>query len=185
MLVRHEISLHARTQHIIASESEDRMKLGLSFKMTLSGVFGLLIVLSMITVPSVEAQTLDGTLKRIKDSGTMNLGYLADASPFSSLGADKKPTGYSVELCTRIANAVQKQLNVTPKLNWVAVTVENRISMVEQGKVDIECSTTTASISRTDKVDFSLMTFVDGAALMTVTNSRLRHSRIWPVRRLR
>ena len=150
------------------------MKLGPRFKMTLSGVFGLLIVISMIGVPSVEAQTLDGTLKRIKDSGTMNLGYLADASPFSSLGADKKPTGYSVELCTRIANAIQKQLNVTLKQNWVAVTVENRISMVEQGKVDIECSTTTATISRSDKVDFSLMTFVDGAALMTVTNSRLR-----------
>jgi ABC-type amino acid transport substrate-binding protein len=174
MFARYKISLHARTQHIIARESEDRMKLGLSFRMTLSGVFGLLIVISMITVPSVEAQTLDGTLKKIKDSGTMNLGYLTDASPFSSLGPDKKPTGYSVELCTRIANAIQKQLNVNLKLNWVAVTVENRIGMVEQGKVDIECSTTTATISRSEKVDFSLMTFVDGAALMTVTNSRLR-----------
>jgi glutamate/aspartate transport system substrate-binding protein len=82
------------------------MKLGQSIKMTLSGVFGLLIVISMIAVPSIEAQTLDGTLKKIKDSGTMNLGYLTDASPFSSLGPDKKPTGYSVELCTRIGNAI-------------------------------------------------------------------------------
>ena len=146
----------------------------LDFKTAIAGVCALLIVIPMIAVQSVEAQTLDGTLKRIKDSGTMNLGYLADASPFSSLGADKKPTGYSVELCTRIANAIQKQLNVTVKQNWVAVTVENRISMVEQGKVDLECSTTTATISRSDKVDFSLMTFVDGAALLTVNNSRLR-----------
>ena len=48
------------------------------------------------------------------------------------------------------------------KLNWVPVTAENRIDMVVQGKVDIECGTTTASLSRQERVDFSLMTFVDG-----------------------
>jgi glutamate/aspartate transport system substrate-binding protein len=174
MFARYEISLRARTQHIVEREREDRMKLRLDIKMTLALVSAALIVMPLIGVQSVGAQTLDGTLKRIKDSGTMNLGYLADASPFSSLGPDKKPMGYSVELCTRIANAIQKQLNVTLKQNWVAVTVENRISMVEQGKVDLECSTTTATISRSEKVDFSLMTYVDGAALLTVNTSRLR-----------
>jgi glutamate/aspartate transport system substrate-binding protein len=149
------------------------MKLRVIFKRIIFGVSALLIVMPL-AVQSVEAQALDGTLKKIKDSSTMNLGYLADAPPFSSLGADKKPIGYSIDLCTRIANAIQKQLNVTLKLNWVAVTAENRISMVEQGKVDIECSTTTASLSRAEKVDFSLMTFVDGAALMTLSNSSLK-----------
>jgi len=104
----------------------------------------------------------------------MNLGYLADAPPFSFLGPDKKPTGYSVDLCTRIASSIQKQLNVNLKLNWVVVTAENRISMVEQGKVDIECGTTTTSLSRYEKVDFSLMTYVDGGTLLTLANSPLR-----------
>ena len=150
------------------------MTLGLNFRRIIFGVTALLIVLPLLTVPSVEAQALDGTLKKIKDSSTMNLGYLADAPPFSFLGPDKKPTGYSVELCTRIAGSIQKQLNVNLKLNWVALTAENRITMVEQGKVDIECGTTTTSLSRYEKVDFSLMTYVDGGTLLTLANSPLR-----------
>ena len=122
---------------------------------------------------AAHAEELTGTLKKIKDSSTMNLGYLADAPPFSFLAPDKKPTGYSVDLCTRVAAAIQKQLNVNLKLNWVAVTAENRISMVEQGKIDIECGTTTTSLSRYEKVDFSMMTFVDGGTLLTLANSPL------------
>jgi glutamate/aspartate transport system substrate-binding protein len=155
-------------------EREERMKLGQTFRRIIFGVTALLIVMPLLSVQSVEAQALDGTLKKIKDSSTMNLGYLADAAPFSFLGPDKKPAGYSVELCTRIASSIQKQLNVNLKLNWVPVTVENRISMVEQGKVDIECGTTTTSLSRYEKVDFSLMTYVDGGTLLTLANSPLR-----------
>lgn len=150
------------------------MKVGLNFRKFAFWGSALLIVMPLIAIQTVEAQALDGTLKKIKDSSTMNLGYLADAPPFSFLGPDKKPTGYSVDLCTRIAGAIQKQLNVNLKLNWVAVTVDNRISMVEQGKVDIECGTTTTSLSRYEKVDFSMMTFVDGATLLTLVNSPLR-----------
>src|SRR6185369_8675302 len=123
------------TPKSVKPEREERMKLGLSFSRIIFGVTALLIVIPLISVQSLEAQALDGTLKKIKDSSTMNLGYLADAPPFSFLGPDKKPTGYSVELCTRIAGSIQKQLNVNLKLNWVAITAENRISMVEQGKV--------------------------------------------------
>jgi ABC-type amino acid transport substrate-binding protein len=150
------------------------MKLGLNFKRIIFGVTALLIVMPLFSVQSAEAQALEGTLKKIKDSSTMNLGYLADAPPFSFLGPDKKPTGYSVELCARIAGAIQKQLNINLKLNWVEVTAENRISMVEQGKVDIECGTTTTSLSRYEKVDFSLMTYVDGGTMMTLANSPLK-----------
>jgi glutamate/aspartate transport system substrate-binding protein len=155
-------------------EREERMNLGLNFRRIIFGVTALLIVLPLLSVQEVDAQALDGTLKKIKDSGTMNLGYLADAPPFSFLGPDKKPAGYSVELCTRIAGSIQKQLNMNLKLNWVAVTAENRISMVEQGKIDIECGTTTTSLSRYEKVDFSLMTYVDGGTLLTLANSPLR-----------
>jgi ABC-type amino acid transport substrate-binding protein len=151
------------------------MKLGLNFKRIIFGVTALLIVMPLFSVQSVEAQALEGTLKKIKDSSTMNLGYLTDAPPFSFLGPDKKPTGYSVELCTRIAGAIQKQLNINLKLNWVEVTAENRISMVEQGKVDIECGTTTTSLSRYEKVDFSLMTYVDGGTMMTLASSPMKN----------
>jgi ABC-type amino acid transport substrate-binding protein len=90
------------------------------------------------------------------------------------MGPDKRPVGYSIDLCMNIASAVQQQLGLANlKLNWVPVTAENRIDMVAQGKVDIECSTTTASLSRQERVDFSLMTFVDGGSLMSIANVNL------------
>lgn len=120
------------------------------------------------------SQQLDGTLKKIKDSSVFNLGYLTSAPPFSFPGPDKRPVGYSIDLCTRIASRIQKDLNVNLKLNWVPVTTENRLEMVASGKVDIECGTTTATLSRQERVDFSLMTFVDGGGLLTKKDFTLR-----------
>ena len=134
----------------------------------------LLILMTLCAVQSVEAQDLDGTLKRIKASSTINLGYVQFAPPFSLLGPDKVPAGYSIDLCKHIASVIQKQLNVNLKLNWVEVTTENRMNLVDQGKVDLECSTSTITLSRQDKVDFSLMTFVDGASFLTLTSSPIR-----------
>jgi ABC-type amino acid transport substrate-binding protein len=149
------------------------MKLSIVRKIASVGS-ALLMVMLLLAVQSVEAQELDGALKRIKSSSTLNLGYLQFAPPFSLLGPDKIPAGYSIDLCKQVATAIQKQLNVNLKINWVEVTPENRISMVEQGKVDIECGTSTATLSRREKVDFSLMTFVDGATLLTLVNSPVR-----------
>jgi ABC-type amino acid transport substrate-binding protein len=125
------------------------------------------LLLSLFLVATAGAQDLDGTLKKIKDSSTFTLGYLETAPPFSFPGPDKKPVGYSIDLCTQVASAIQKQLNINLKLNWVPVTTENRIDRVAGGKLDIECGTTTATLSRQERVDFSLMTFVDGGGLLT------------------
>ena len=138
-------------------------------KLTLS-----LLLATLILGGTVLGQELDGTLKKIKTSGTLNLGYREAAPPFSFPGPDRQPVGYSVDLCTHVAGAIQKQLGVSLKLNWVPVTAENRIDMVAQGKVDIECGTTTASLSRQERVDFSLMTFVDGGGLLTKADLNLR-----------
>jgi ABC-type amino acid transport substrate-binding protein len=119
------------------------------------------------------APQLEQTLNKIRASNTLTLGYLESAPPFSFPGPDKRPVGYSIDLCTHVAGAIQKQLGTNLKLNWVPVTTGNRIDMVAQGKVDIECSTTTASLSRQERVDFSLMTFVDGGSLMTPADSNL------------
>jgi ABC-type amino acid transport substrate-binding protein len=134
---------------------------------------GVLLITLVLVGPTV-GQELDGTLKRIKESSTLTLGYLTSAPPFSFPGPDKRPVGYSIDLCTHVASAIQKQLGINLKLNWVPVTTENRIEMVASGKVDIECSTTTATLSRQEKVDFSLMTFVDGGGLLTKSDLKLR-----------
>jgi ABC-type amino acid transport substrate-binding protein len=128
----------------------------------------------VILAGTAMGQRLDGTLKKIKDSSVFSLGYLTSAPPFSFPGPDKRPVGYSIDLCTQIAGRIQKDLNINLKLNWVPVTTENRLEMVASGKVDIECGTTTASLSRQERVDFSLMTFVDGGGLLTKKDFSLR-----------
>lgn len=125
----------------------------------------------LIATPAI-GQELDGTLKKIKTTGTFTLGYREAAPPFSFPGPDRRPVGYSIDLCTQIASDVQKHLGTNLKLNWVPVTAENRIDMVAQSKVDIECGTTTASLSRQERVDFSLMTFVDGGGVLTRSDTK-------------
>jgi ABC-type amino acid transport substrate-binding protein len=143
-------------------------------KLDLNVVLGALLGSLILACPAL-AQNLDGTLARIKASGAMNIGYRESSPPFSFAGPDKRPVGYSIDLCMHVAGAIQKQLGLANlKLEWVPVTAENRIDMVAQGKVDIECGTTTASLSRQERVDFSLMTFVDGAGLLTTKAANLR-----------
>jgi ABC-type amino acid transport substrate-binding protein len=137
-------------------------------------MFSVLLAALVLGGP-VLGQDLDGTLKKIKTSGTFTIGYREAAPPFSFPGPDKRPVGYSIDLCMHVASVIQKQLGIDNlKLDWVPVTAENRIDMVAQGKVDIECGTTTASLSRQERVDFSLMTFVDGGSLLTAAGTNWR-----------
>jgi glutamate/aspartate transport system substrate-binding protein len=130
-------------------------------------------MVALMMIGSAAAQELDGTLNKIKGSNTLTLGYLESAPPFSFPGPDRRPVGYSIDLCTHVASAIQKQLGIDLKLNWVPITTENRIDMVASGKVDIECSTTTATLARQERVDFSLMTFADGGGLLTKSDLKL------------
>jgi len=132
-----------------------------------------LLLSVLIMAGPAAGQELDGTLKKIKTSGTFTLGYLESAPPFSFPGPDRRPVGYSIDLCTQIASAIQKQLGVNLKLNWQPVTTANRLDMVASGKVDIECGTSTTTLSRQERVDFSLMTFVDGGGLLTKSDLKL------------
>jgi ABC-type amino acid transport substrate-binding protein len=81
--------------------------------------------------------------------------------------------GYSIDLCTHVASSIQRQLGINLKLNWLPVTATNRIDQVVEGNVDLECSSTTASLSRQERVDFSLMTFVDGGGLLIKSDTQL------------
>lgn len=133
-----------------------------------------LLTALMLTVPAMGAE-LDGTLKKIKRTNTITLGYRESSRPFSFVGDDGKPAGYSVDLCTRVAASVGTELAL-PKLQvkWVKVTVENRMRSVANGTIDLECGSTTASLSRQEQVDFSLLTFIDGGSLLVTDASRIR-----------
>ena len=137
-------------------------------------VIGVAMVMAL-GVTTAHAQTRTGTLKKVMDGGTLTIGYRENALPFSFTGSDGKPSGYSIDLCKEIAIAVSQELSLpNMTVNWVPVTPETRIDAVANGTVDIECGSTTASLSRQEKVDFTLMTFVDAASLLIAEGSGLR-----------
>ena len=117
----------------------------------------------MLFTAAASAATLD----RVAESNTFRIGYRADAPPFAyndKLGA---PSGYAVELCRRVAVKVKSALGLSDmKVEYVPVTADNRFDMVEQGKIDILCGPTTVTLSRRERVDFSVLTFVDGASVL-------------------
>lgn len=136
----------------------------------------LTLALATLTLagPALAAD-LDGTLKKIRTTGTIALGYRDSSRPFSFAGDDGKPAGYSVDLCTRIAASIGKDLGLANlQVKWVKVTVADRIQSVVDGTVDLECGSTTASLSRQEQVDFSLLTFVDGGSLLVTDASGIR-----------
>lgn len=122
---------------------------------------------------SAWAQT--ATLDKIRKTGVITLGYVEGSAPFSFKDGSGQPQGYSVALCNEIAAGIRSQLKL-PQLEtrWVALTIQDRLSAVRTGRVDIECSTTTWTLSRSAEVDFSLITFVDGGSIMTPGSSALR-----------
>ena len=109
------------------------------------------------------------TLKRIEDSGEIRIGYVPDAPPLSFEDEDGNVVGYSIDLCRHIASAIRfdlglEKIDVTFK---PLVTMEDRISAVESNEIDIECGATTVTLSRRERVDFTLMTFITGSAILS------------------
>ena len=127
-----------------------------------------------LVVPSLAGAQED-TLGKIKRTGAITIGYTETSAPFSSVGPGGTPEGYSIDLCLRIAEGVKKDLSLAKlDVKWAKVTAENRIAHVVGGTVDIECGTTTKTLSRMQQVDFTLLTFLDGGSLLVSTASGIK-----------
>jgi ABC-type amino acid transport substrate-binding protein len=129
------------------------------------------LLAALLAAPAL-AQAPQTTLDKIRKTGAITLGYIDGAAPFSFVDNNGEPAGYSVELCRAVADGVAAQLKrQSLKVRWVKLTIQNRIDAVRKGQVDLECSTTTWTLSRQQLVDFSLVTFVDGGSLLVGANS--------------
>jgi len=122
-----------------------------------------------------SSSTGPDTLERIKETKVIKLGYRDSSVPFSFVRSDGNPLGYSVDLCARVVEGLGRDLAM-PELRteWVKVTPETRIGAVVDGTIDLECGSTTSTLSRQERVDFSNLTFVDGASLMGRADAGLR-----------
>ena len=107
------------------------------------------------------------TLKRIRETNTILIGVRESSVPFSFIDAQKQPQGYSVDLCARVADAVKVELKL-PKLDvkFVPVTSANRIPALLEGKIDLECGSTTNTRDRQKQVAFAYTTFVAGIKML-------------------
>jgi glutamate/aspartate transport system substrate-binding protein len=116
-----------------------------------------------------------GTLKKIKDTGVISLGYRESSIPFSYYDEQQNVIGYSHEFMMKIVDAVKQKLN-TPdlKIKLTPVTPQNRIPLVQNGTVDLECGSTTNNMEREQQVTFSNTIFVIGTRLMTRKDSGIK-----------
>ena len=104
----------------------------------------------------------------------IKLGYRDSSVPFSYLGSDGNPAGYSVDLCTRVVDGLRSDLGISDlRAEWVKVTPETRVDALVDGAIDLECGSTTVTLSRQERVDFSNLIFVDGASLMSRVDAGL------------
>jgi glutamate/aspartate transport system substrate-binding protein len=130
------------------------------------------LIAPLLVVSSARGQELTGTLKKIKDSRTVTLGYRASSIPFSYLNKLREPIGYSIDLCNEAVKETANELEgVEIGISYKLVRAETRIAAVSSGEIDLECGSTTANFERKKQVAFSPIYFIAGTKLLVARNS--------------
>jgi len=120
-----------------------------------------------LALAQMASAPFEGRLKKIQETKTIAVAYRTDALPFSFEDAEKKPSGYMVDLCRSVIGVIERQIGVVPlQVKWVPVTVQNRFTAISGGQADMECGATTVTLGRMKQVGFSSLTFVDGTGLL-------------------
>ncbi len=133
----------------------------------LSVLFTALCLAPTLALAQMASAPFEGRLKKIHETKTISVAYRTDALPFSFEDSDKKPAGYTVDLCRSVIGVIERQIGVTPlQVKWVPVTVQTRFTAIGSGQADMECGATTVTLGRMKEVDFSSLTFVDGTGLL-------------------
>jgi len=134
-----------------------------------------LLTLALFVAAAAQAQAIDGRLKKIAAAKAISIAYRADAVPFSFVNDKGQPDGYAIDLCKRVVNSIERQLNIAGlKVNWVPVTVQTRFEAVAKGRADMECGSSTITLARMKEVDFSSVTFVETTGLLARTEGGAR-----------
>ena len=137
--------------------------------------FGLTAALLLaLSVPAL-AQDLYGTLKKVRDSKVFTIGYREASFPFAFYDDQKKPTGFAVELCTRIGEAVKQELKMPDiEIKYLPINAQTRIPLLTNGTIDIECGSTTNNLARQQQVDFTYTFYVTGGRLLASKASGIK-----------
>jgi len=133
-----------------------------------------LLTCAFLSTPAF-AEELTGTLKKIKDSGSITLGHRESSIPFSYYDEKQNVVGYSQELMLKVVDAVKDEVKIKGLLvKMLPVTSQNRITLVQNGTIDIECGSTTNNTERQKQAAFSNSIFIVGTRLMAKKNSGVK-----------
>ncbi len=135
-----------------------------------------LLTLAMMAVGGlVNAQELTGTLKNIKDTGTITVGYRESSVPFSYLDDSQKPIGFAMDICAKIVEAVKTELKMPNlKVNLTPVTSATRIPLIANGTVDLECGSTTNNLERQKQVAFTNTHYLSATRFASKVSSKIK-----------
>ena len=134
-------------------------------------ILGTILLMSFLANP-LSAQEIIGTLEQIKKSGQIRIGYRLSEPPMSFKDQEGNPAGYSIDICRNIITEVEKKIGTSVKTKYIPVTANGRFKALNDNKIDILCGSTTKTLARSELVDFTQLTFVTGASLMTLKENK-------------
>ena len=136
--------------------------------------FALVAALAAFAV-ALPAAAQEGTLKKIKDSGAITIGHRDASLPFSYYDDKQQPIGYAMDLCAKIVDAVKAELKMPNlKTNYQLVTSANRIPLMANGTIDLECGSTTNNVARQEQVWFANTHFVTANRWVSKKSAKLK-----------
>src|SRR5580692_2247557 len=121
-----------------------------------------------------SAEELTGTLKKVKETGTITIGYRDSSIPFSYLDDNQKPIGFAIDICAKIVDAVKSELKLDKlAVEFNPVTSSNRIPLLANGTIDLECGSTTNNAERQKQVWFTNTFFLTATRFVSKKTSKL------------
>jgi len=134
-----------------------------------------LFAISLFALASFGAAAQEGTLKKIKDSGAITVGHRDASIPLSYYDDKQQPIGFAMDLCMKIVDAVKAELKMPGlKVNYQLVTSANRIPLMANGTIDLECGSTTNNIARQKEVSFTITHFVTANRWVAKKSSNIK-----------
>jgi glutamate/aspartate transport system substrate-binding protein len=132
-------------------------------------------LIAVLAASAASAQDVDAIVKKLKDTKTLTIGHRESSIPHSYIDNSQKVVGYSIDLCLKIADAMKQELNLTElTIKYVPVNIQNRMALVANGTVDIECGSTVNTLGRQKQVDFTLVTFIAADRVMAKKDSGIK-----------
>ena len=135
----------------------------------------LLVAQALACLSCAPAALAAGTLDKVSKTGIITLGYRDNSLPFSYLDENKRPVGYSIDICLKIADAVKRELKRNDlNIKYVLVNTENRLKALQSGDIDLECGSTNASSERRKEADTTIPTYIASTRLLVRADSGIK-----------